>query len=394
LGAAWFGDGQVPARVLIAGRDGAIDEALDVAASLLRGARRPLVYLAPELSCEAQREGVAIADALRGTVDSVTTSTAIGSVLAQQERGRASATLGEIRNRADVLMFWGVDPAIGYPRYLTRYAPTPAGVHVPNGRASRTVIAVDVGAQRGPEDADLRATVPAEHEVAALTAIRALVDRVPGSVPAASLLRPCSVPAATPWQLAAELAPLLLRGRYVVIVADGEPPADADPGRSGALIALAQALNGPTRAALSVLRAGGNRSGAEAVMTWQTGYPAAVDFSRGYPRYRPHDGGAAAGLARGRLDAALVLGQAAGIPADVVARLGRLPCAAIGPRASGGALAGADVVIDSAQPGVHESGMAVRMDDVPLPLKSPLAGPPAAAALAARLRERIVTRTG
>jgi formylmethanofuran dehydrogenase subunit B len=60
--------------------------------------------------------------------------------------------------------------------------------------------------------------------------------------------------------------------------------------RLSALIALVQALNGPTRAALSLLRAGGNRSGVDAVLTSQTGYPAAVDFSRGAPRYRPYDG--------------------------------------------------------------------------------------------------------
>ena len=39
---------------------------------------------------------------------------------------------------------------------------------------------------------------------------------------------------------------------------------------------LAQTLNGPTRGALSTLRAGGNRSGADAVLTWQTGYPIAI----------------------------------------------------------------------------------------------------------------------
>ena len=56
-------------------------------------------------------------------------------------------TLGEIRNRADVLLFWGTDPAARYPRFLSRYAPDPPGVHVPQGRASRTVIAVDIGSR-------------------------------------------------------------------------------------------------------------------------------------------------------------------------------------------------------------------------------------------------------
>src|SRR5205823_13327899 len=111
------------------------------------------------------------------------------------------------------------------------------------------------------------------------------------------------------WDRARGLAPRLLAGRYVAIVADAEPDDGhaVDPGRAGALISLAQALNGPTRAALSLLRGGGNRSGADAVMTSQTGYPASVDFTLGHPRYRPHDGNAAARLARGDVDALLVV---------------------------------------------------------------------------------------
>src|SRR5207247_3636897 len=94
---------------------------------------------------------------------------------------------------------------------------------------------------------------------------------------------------------AAELARRLMQARYVALVADGEPgPAPSDPDRAEALVALAQALNGPTRCALSTLRGGGNRAGAEQVLTWQTGFPCAVDFARGYPEYRPHGGGRAA----------------------------------------------------------------------------------------------------
>src|SRR5689334_3698762 len=63
LGVAWFGDGRLPARVRIDGRDAALEEALDKASGLLRRARNPLVYLAPDLSCEAHREAIALADA-------------------------------------------------------------------------------------------------------------------------------------------------------------------------------------------------------------------------------------------------------------------------------------------------------------------------------------------
>lgn len=376
VGLDWFGDGHVPARACVDGRDVTLAEALDAAAALLADAARPLVYLAPDLSCEAQRQGVALADLLRATLDSVTSATAMSSVLAAQERGRASATLGEIRNRADVIVFWGVDPGLRYPRYSTRYAPDPAGLHVPDGRRSRTVIAVDVGDACGPADADRRVSIDADDEVATLTAVRAIVEARDRPIPDSALP-------------VASLATALLAARYAVVVADAEAGAALNSARAGALIALAQALNGPTRGALSTLRAGGNRSGADAVMTSQTGFPAAVDFSRGYPRYRPLDGAAADRLARGELDAVVILGAAARIPAQLREMLARLPSVAIGPRASESAFAAGRSVIDTGVAGIHDEGTAMRMDDVPLPLRQVIGGPTDAASTARALVERL-----
>ena len=403
LGQAWFGDGLTPARTLVDGKDAGRETALEEAAERLLRSRGPLVYLAPDLSCEAQREGVAIADALRARLDSVTSGTVMGSVLAQQERGRAGATLGEVRNRADTIVFWGVDPAVRYPRYWTRYAPEPAGVHVPAGRASRTVVAVDVGTARGPADADVRVSIPPAHEVAAITILRAAIGN-PAAAAAWSRVAVRAHGADEPdarkrsdagdpafRNLTPELsdfATLLTRARYVAIVVDAEPDQDAvgrDPGCADALIALGQALNAPTRCAISVLRAGGNRSGADAVLTWQTGYPTAMSFARGYPEYRPHE----AGTWLRDNDLALVLGSTSALPDGLRAALATLPCVLIGPRASEAPRPSTHVVIDTAVAGIHEPGTAIRMDDVPLPLRPSVPGPPAAAAVLAALLGRI-----
>jgi formylmethanofuran dehydrogenase subunit B len=362
-----------------------MDQVLDEAAKLLARASWPLVYLAPDITCEAQREAVALADAARATLDSVTSATVMGSLLAAQECGRVSATLGEIRNRADVVVFWGVDPADRYPRYCTRCAPEPAGLELPDGRRSRRVVAVDVDRWRGPDQADLRVAVAAVDEVATLTAVSAIVQAV--RQPPARYENATSAP----WSRAREIAPALLAGRYVALVADAEPDGSGrDAGRAQALIALSQALNEPTRCALSLLRAGGNRSGADAVATWQTGYPAAVDFARGYPRYRPYDGTARERLARGEVDAVLVVGSAALIPAELLTLMIHVPCAVVGPRASESALAGSRAVIDTGLAGIHEAGTALRMDDVPLPLRQVVSGPPAATLMMRALRERLL----
>jgi formylmethanofuran dehydrogenase subunit B len=370
LGAEWFGDGVLPARVGVGRREGFLDEAVAAAAHLLLQAERPLVYLCPDVTCEAQREAIALADALRALVDSVTSSTAAAGILASQERGRAGATLGEIRNRADVVVFWGVDPSSRYPRFLTRYAPEPRGMHVPDGRRSRTVVAVDVGGSRGPADADLRVALTPDDEVDVLMRLRS----------GAGAPEP--------------LAGVLRKGRYIAIVADAEPDdvTRRDAGRAAELIALAQALNDTTRAALIALRAGGNRSGADAVLVSQTGFPMAVDFSRGFPRYRPYDG-AAARLARGEVSTVLVLGSAAAMPANLLGALrGVASRIVIGPRASAGPLAASDVVVDTGMAGIHDAGTALRMDDVPLPVVAALGGPPGAADIVREIAARVRLR--
>src|SRR5205807_5546103 len=276
-------------------------------------------------------------------------------VLAAQRRGRAGATLGELRQRADLVVFWGVDPGARYPRYGARYAVDPVGLAAPAGRKSRRVVAVDLGDARGPADADGRVTIPPAAELDALGAMRATVQR--------RLIR-TDAPLGGVIALVHEMT----KARYVALVADAEPgPTPSDPDRAEALIALAQALNGPTRCALSTLRGGGNRSGADAVLTWQTGFPFAVDFGRGYPTYRPH-AGAAERLAAGEVDAALVIGAPATLPDSVAGRLAGVATIAIGPRASAAGWKPV-VAVDTGVAGIHEGGTAVRVDGVPAPLR-------------------------
>jgi formylmethanofuran dehydrogenase subunit B len=388
LGRAWFGDGNVPLRCVVNARDVMPEEALRVATDRLSRAKRVLVYLAPGLSCEAQRAGTAIADLLGGVVDSATSATALHQTLASQERGFASATLGEIRNRADVMLLWAVDLDRRYPRFSARYGPDAVGTFVPDGRRSRRVIAVDVGdAATGPVHTDRRFAVVPAAEVATLTALTSLVAHGTRA-PTTSAPDGGSV-----WSIAGDLAAILRAGRYVALVYDAEPDERAarSNGRFDALAALAQALNDTTRCAAVALRAGGNRSGADAILTAHTGYPMAVDFARGFPRYRPHDGSALVRLRARDIDAVLVLGDAALIPPGVMEGMTDVASrVVVGQRASEFAL-GSDVAIDTGVPGIHSAGTALRTDDVPLPLRPCLSGPPSVDAVAAQLVALLAT---
>lgn len=359
LGRAWFGDGSVPWEVLQAGKPATLEHALAEAASILTKPRgRQLVYLGPDITSQVQRAAVALADLLGAAVDSATSDAAAGGLLAAQRRGRATATLGEIRNRGDVLLFWGVDPDQRYPRFLSRYALEPAGTQVPNGRAGRFVVAVNIGDDKGPAGADLTITLEPSEEIAALSLMRAAVLDHPARDPSPSVAA------------AIGLIGRLTSARYAVLIHDAEPTAvPRNSLRVEGLIALTQALNGPTRAALSSLRAGGNRPGAESVLTWQTGYPFAVDYSRGSPRYVPGDRGLDR-LIRRAFTAALVLGSPR-LDGEAAAALGGIETVAIGPGASQAPFA-TRVAIDTGTAGIHEAGTAYRMDEVPLSLRPPL----------------------
>jgi formylmethanofuran dehydrogenase subunit B len=387
LGRRWFGDGVVSDEVRVRGERVIFEEALDAAAELLGGARRVLVYLAPDTSCEAQRAAVALADRLHGVVDNITSSTAASGLLAAQRRGRPTASLGEIRNRADLLVFWGVDPAERYPRFLTRYAPDPEGIFVPGGRSDRTVVAIDIGDELGPEDADMRISLSADDEQGALARLRAsTLERVAEAAAATAAGKPPRTgekdgDAARPGGALGALFDRFDSARYAVIVYDAEPhDGDGDDGeardrswRAEALIALTQQLNASIRCSLMALRAGGNRNGAEAVMTWQTGFPMTVDYSRGVPRYRPDEASAAL-LERGAVDAMVIVGNAR---ASEIPSMDGVPRVVIGPWASQTEPA-AEIAIDTGVAGIHENGMAFRMDDIPLPLRASVPGPSSA----------------
>jgi len=369
LARAWFGDGAVPARILREGTETSFEAALAEAADILTAAREHVVVLlAPDLSTQAQRSVLALADRLRAAVDASTSEPAAAGLLAAQRRGRAAATLGEVRNRADVVLFWGIDPAARYPRYLSRYALDPVGTHVPGGRAGRTVISVSIGEDRGPPGAETTITLAPDQEIAALSVMRAVaLGNTLGDL-------------SPPLQAVAEAATRLTTAAYAVVVHEAEPGAERgrDPYRAEGLIALTQALNGRTRAALSSLRAGGNRSGAEAALTWQTGYPMAVSFRPGYPRYTPASRALAEVQTGANTSAILVAGSAGALGDALGEAARRAPVVVIGPRASETSFP-VRVAIDTGVAGIHEGGTAYRMDEVPLPLRPPLGGARSAA---------------
>jgi formylmethanofuran dehydrogenase subunit B len=372
VGRAWFGDGQVPARILVAGMPASFDAALAESATVLRAAEgRALVVLGPGLATSAVRAGIAIADRLGAAVDTATSAGAAEGILAGQRRGRASSTLGEVKNRADLVLFWGVDPATTHPRFMERLV-SANGTHV---TGERTLLSVHIGEAGGPTAPVLR--LDGADEAATLAVLRGIVlGRLAPPPEHAGL---------------SALAAQLVAARYVAIIAPGEGRhAHRAALRAEGLTALAQALNGPTRCTLVTLRDGGNRNGVESALSWQAGYPFAVSFAGGAPAYDP----GARGLHElWRADAALVLGDWRALDDSSLAALAEVPTVVAGPRASEAPFA-PRVAIDTGIAGIHEGGVAYRLDDVPLPLTPVLDGARTAAMTITALADALGPRGG
>ncbi|MDQ3208208.1 MAG: formylmethanofuran dehydrogenase subunit B, partial [Gemmatimonadota bacterium] len=125
------------------------------------------------------------------------------------------------------------------------------------------------------------------------------------------------------------------------------------------------------------------------VLTWQTGYPFSVDYSRGYPRYAAGERGLDR-LARGAFTAALVVGSSK-LDREAAATLGDIPTIVIGPGASQAPFT-TRVAIDTGTAGIHEAGTAYRMDEVPLSLRPPLTGQRTAVETLHQLIQAVRTR--
>src|SRR5213082_225909 len=102
-------------ELTVAGRPATLEEGVERAARILASARYPVVYGLSDTTCEAQRVAVGLADRIGACVDT-TTSVCHGPYgMAFQGVGEVTCTLGEVKNRADLVVFWGRNPVESHP---------------------------------------------------------------------------------------------------------------------------------------------------------------------------------------------------------------------------------------------------------------------------------------
>ena len=352
LGDAWLAERTAEALPLacVDGREVALADAVQASAAILGEARLPLVCGLGETDCESQRAAVGLAEAIGAVIDP---SGAAGP--ASQAIGVSTATFGDIRDRADLVVAWRADPVASNPRLLPRLRLDRDG-----RAAGRTLVVIDSQHSATAAEADEFIELSSELDFEALWALRALVRDVPLDRDLAPRL---------PLDALEQLASRLRATQYGAIL-----HASTGYANGFALLALVRDLARSAHVVALALRQEGNARGAEDVLAWQTGYPAAVSFARGHPRARPGESSTAGLLERGEPDAALIVGFDAlrHLPPGAVDNLRRIPTVVVDSRATETAAA-ARVAFATAAAGLKREGTAHRMDGVPVRLRAPLA---------------------
>ena len=388
--------------------EASLEEAVRRSAEILVEASYPILYGWSSTSCEAIEVGLELAEEVGGVIDNTSTICHGPSILAVQDVGISGCTLGQIRHRADLIIYWGCNPWSAHPRHMERYTALTEGrfqrslwrrlilrLHADSMRKKmlraaelslikrileriktrrvreapytlwekeRKVVVIDIRRTRTADLADHFIQVKPGKDYEVLQALRALirdeeldVDEV-GGVPVETL---------------EELADLMIGCRLgIIFFGLGLTMSEGKLRNVDAAISLTRDLNRYTKFLIMPMRGHFNVTGANVVFTWQTGYPYAVDFSQGYPRYNPGETSVVDILLRGDSDAALVIASdpVATFPKAAVENLVKNPLIVITPDVTPTSLV-ADVVLPSTFVGIETSGTTYRMDHVPLPLK-------------------------
>ena len=305
--------------------------ALDKASEILVKSKYPLLYGWSCTSTEAVKVGIELAEELGGVIDNSSTVCHGPGLEAVQETGEIGTTLGQIKHRADLIVYWGCNPTQAHPRHTLRYSINAKGKWR-MGKKDRKSIMVDVRKTTSSRIVDKYVQVEPGKDLELITALRMAirddefeVDQIAG-VPVRDI---------------EEIADMLVNCEQgIIFFGLGLTHSLGKNENVAAAIRLVIDLNAKTKFLIMPMRGHFNVTGVNKVLSWQMGYPFAVDLSQGYPRYNPGETSAVDLLGRGEVDAALIIAAdpLATMPRKIAANLSKMPLIVIDPGFSASSL--------------------------------------------------------
>ncbi|RLI95935.1 MAG: formylmethanofuran dehydrogenase subunit B [Candidatus Altiarchaeales archaeon] len=348
-------------KPLVNGKETTWEKAIEFAAKILVDAKKPLLFMGTEVSTETMGVGIEMAEYLRGFVDSCSTMCHGPTIIGAQSVGIPTATLGEIKNRADVVIFWGCNPMESHPRLLSRYSVYPRGFFKRQGRKGRKVVVIDTRRTLTADIADLFLQIEPNMDFELMSAIQAIINgyKIDDNV------------AGIKSEEINELVNIMKNARFgVVFVGLGLASTVGKNRNMEKAMSMVRSMNRFTRFVLLANRGHCNVTGFNEICTWVTGYPYGVDFTRGYPRYNPGETTAVDLLARREIDALLVIASdlVAHYPKSIVKYIAEIPLISIEISHCPTTFL-SDVVIPGVMDSMECEGTFYRMDHVPIHVK-------------------------
>ncbi|MBU6996685.1 MAG: formylmethanofuran dehydrogenase subunit B [Theionarchaea archaeon] len=339
---------------LVDGKEVSMDEAVDRATEILSSADNPLIYGLSSTECEAQRHAIHLAELLGATIDQTASVCHGPTILGTQDAGCVKCTLGEVKNRADLIIYWGCNPAEAHIRHFRRYSVFPEGLFR-KGRNEREVVVVDVRATASARIATTFVKTEPGTDFENISLMRAYLKGKRDSLPDELRDLVEKMKTCTFGIIFFGLGLTMSKGKHLNV---------------DAALRLVRDLNEFTKFSITPMRGHYNVTGAGSTMAWVTGYPFSVNFALGYPLSNPGEFSAVDVLARKECDAALIIASdpAANFPAEAWKHLADIPTIVMDPKVSLTTRI-AKVSIPVATAGIEAEGTAYRMDGIPLRLK-------------------------
>ncbi len=271
------------AEAKISGQSVSLEQAVNKAAELLSSAKQPFIG-GCATDVNGMRALLAVADKSGAVVDNMKFNATRNNFLAMQDSGWMNTTLSEIKNRCDFLLVVGVDLESFAPRFFERYLWNEEPLYLTENTARKIVYlgaapsgkaATSPSGQQPDVFACANENVP--DVVAALSALvkgKTLAVEHVGGIAVSTL---------------AEIAKQLQEAKYSVVTWSSSTLDYSHAELTvQTLCNIVKEINNQD-ARCSGFPLGGKEGDytSNQVCGWITGYPARVNFNKGYPEYDP-----------------------------------------------------------------------------------------------------------
>jgi formylmethanofuran dehydrogenase subunit B len=358
VGVAHMKGGKEEATFLVDNKPVDEAKAISEAAAILKNAKNPLIFGLGTSTNEAQKLAIELAKKINATLDD-TSSYCLGSVVEAVVNNKVKTrTLDDVRNKRDVVIFSGADPADSHPRHLSKHSYFPRGKEKQRGwEEDRTAIAIDI---RKSHTAKICGNYFFQIPQGGDTEfIDALIAGLSGKLPKTSFNYP-------PKKIL-ELANILKGAKFgIVFVGLGLVYSleNLEP-----LLRLMKALNEKANFHLVPMVGHYNMRGFNENLFAETGYVNSVKFENGIVKHGPEFSTVESIKAK-TVDAALIIGSdpLSSLPRSIAKNLLGIPIILLDPCKTLTSKY-AKVYINTAISGVESGGSATRMDGILVNIK-------------------------